>query len=194
MNNWRPGAARGTTVLVGTGQLLVAAAAWARGVPISWPGRDPDGRITCTASDIKTAKDVSIQATLVGVPEVISTIDAVLGLTMLKVKFKSVTGHRQERRAARTVARGQSHSSDTIFEQSVRPSVKDGRHCRCCQGFMDGDELVRDSAARDVPSVGEVSRHSWRRAVGLAWNPSGGACVGNGGRVLMLQRRAASGA
>jgi len=41
-----------------------------------------------------------------------------------------------------------------IFEQSVRPSVKEGQALPLfAQGFMDGDELVRDPAARDVPSV-----------------------------------------
>jgi nucleoid-associated protein YgaU len=77
-----------------------------------------------------------------------------------------------------------------IFEQSVRPTIKDGQAVPLfAQGFMDGDRLVRDPAAPDVPSVGEA----YREIHGV--EPSGpewdsykaiARAIGNGGKILMI--------
>src|SRR3981189_1633511 len=103
MNNYANRAARdGTTVLIGTGQLLVRLLLGLDGARAKISDflalvATPMGRITYAspASGIKTAKDVldPREPLILGVPEVISTIDAVLGLTVLKVPFRSVTGY-----------------------------------------------------------------------------------------------------
>jgi len=203
MNNYVNRVPRdGTTVLVGTGQLLVRLllgldGARAKVSDLVALVATPMGRITYTspASGIKSAKDVldPREPLVLGVPEVISTIDAVLGLTVLKVKFKSVTGYPGKSDVRLALLRNEVNldsQATPIFEQSVRPSVKEGQALPLfAQGFMDGDELVRDPAARDVPSVGEV----YRAIHGVA--PSGPAwesykavarAIGNGGKILML--------
>jgi hypothetical protein len=192
----------GTTVLVGTGQLLVRLllgldGARAKVSDLVALVATPMGRITYTspATGIRTAKDVlnPSEPLVLGVPEVISTIDAVLGLTVLKVKFKSVTGYPGKSDVRLALLRNEVNldsQATPIFEQSVRPSVKDGQALPLfAQGFMDGDELVRDSAARDVPSVGEVYRaiHGVEPS-GPAWESykAVARAIGNGGKILML--------
>jgi hypothetical protein len=203
MNNYVARVPRdGTTVLVGTGQLLVRLllgldGARAKVSDLVALVATPMGRITYTspASGIRTAKDVlnPSEPLVLGVPEVISTIDAVLGLTVLKVKFKSVTGYPGKSDVRLALLRNEVNldsQATPIFEQSVRPSVKDGQALPLfAQGFMDGDELVRDSAARDVPSVGEVYRaiHGVEPS-GPAWESykAVARAIGNGGKILML--------
>jgi hypothetical protein len=203
MNNYVARVPRdGTTVLVGTGQLMVRLllgldGARAKVSDLVALVATPMGRITYTspASGIRTAKDVlnPREPLVLGVPEVISTIDAVLGLTVLKVKFKSVTGYPGKSDVRLALLRNEVNldsQATPIFEQSVRPSVKDGQALPLfAQGFMDGDELVRDSAARDVPSVGEVYRaiHGVEPS-GPAWESykAVARAIGNGGKILML--------
>jgi hypothetical protein len=203
MNNYVNRVPRdGTTVLVGTGQLLVRLllgldGARAKVSDLVALVATPMGRITYTspASGIKTAKDAlsPSEPLVLGVPEVISTIDAVLGLTVLKVKFKSVTGYPGKSDVRLALLRNEVNldsQATPIFEQSVRPSVKDGQAIPLfAQGFMEGDELVRDSAARDVPSVGEVYRgiHGVEPS-GPAWESykAVARAIGNGGKILML--------
>jgi hypothetical protein len=203
MNNYVNRVPRdGTTVLVGTGQLLVRLLLGLDGARAKVSDfvalvATPMGRITYAspASGIKTAKDVlnPSEPLVLGVPEVISTIDAVLGLTVLKVKFKSVTGYPGKSDVRLALLRNEVNldsQATPIFEQSVRPSVKEGQALPLfAQGFMDGDELVRDSAARDVPSVGEVYRaiHGVEPS-GPAWESykAVARAIGNGGKILML--------
>src|SRR5437016_7764486 len=172
MNNYANRVARdGTTVFIGTGQVLLRIllgldGARAKISDFTALVATPMGRVTYAspATGIKTAKDVLSprEPLILGVPEVISTIDAVLGLTVLKVPFRSVTGYPGKADVRLALLRNEINidsQATPIFEQSVRPTVKDGRAVPLfAQGFMDGDELVRDQAARDVPSVGEVYR------------------------------------
>src|SRR5262249_22555984 len=77
-----------------------------------------------------------------------------------------------------------------IFEQSVRPTIKDGQAVPLfAQGFMDGERLTRDPAAPDVPSVAEVYRemHGVDPA-GPAWESykAVARAIGNGGKILMI--------
>src|SRR5467141_2398728 len=162
MNNYANRAARdGTTVLIGTGQLLVRLllgldGARAKITDLLALVATPMGRITYASppTGIKVAKDAlnPREPLILGVPEVISTIDAVLGLTVLKVKFRSVTGYPGKSEVRLALLRNEVNldsQATPIFEQSVRPSVKEGQALPLfAQGFMDGDELVRDSAAR----------------------------------------------
>src|SRR5215204_3070362 len=155
------------------------------------------GRITYAspATGIKTAKDVlnPREPLILGVPEVISTIDAVLGLTVLKVKFRSVTGYPGKSDVRLALLRNETNidsQATPIFEQSVRPTMKDDRAIPLfAQGFMDGDRLARDPAAPDVLPVGEA----YREIHGV--NPSGpewdsykavARAIGNGGKILMI--------
>jgi putative tricarboxylic transport membrane protein len=203
MNNYVNRVPRdGTTVLVGTGQLLVRLLLGLDGARAKISDlvalvATPMGRITYAspATGITSAKDVlnPREPLVLGVPEVISTIDAVLGLTVLKVKFKSVTGYPGKSDVRLALLRNEVNldsQATPIFEQSVRPSVKEGQALPLfAQGFMDGDELVRDQAARDVPSVGEVYRaiHGVE-PTGPAWESykAVARAIGNGGKILML--------
>jgi hypothetical protein len=203
MNNYANRVPRdGTTVFIGTGQVLLRIMLGLDGARAKISDflalvATPMGRITYAspATGIKAAKDVLSprEPLILGVPEVISTIDAVLGLTVLKVPFRSVTGYPGKADVRLALLRNEINvdsQATPIFEQSVRPSVKDGQAVPLfAQGFMDGDRLTRDPAASDVPSVGEV----YRDIHGV--NPSGPAwesykavarAIGNGGKILMI--------
>ena len=203
MNNYANRAARdGMTVLSGTGQLLIRLllgldGARAKISDLQALVATPMGRITYAspASGIKSVKDVlnPREPLILGVPEVISTIDAVLGLTVLKVKFRSVTGYPGKSDVRLALLRNETNidsQATPIFEQSVRPTMKDLQAIPLfAQGFMDGDRLARDPAAPDVPSVGEA----YREIHGV--DPSGpewdsykavARAIGNGGKILMI--------
>ena len=198
MNNYANRVARdGTTVLIGTGQLLVRLllgldGARAKISDLQALVATPMGRITYASpqTGFKSTKDLlnPREPLILGVPEVISTIDAVLGLTVLKANFKSITGYPGKADVRLALLRNEINldsQSTPIFEQSVRPTVKDGQAIPLfAQGFMDGDKLTRDPAAPDVPSVGgSLSRDPRRRSVGA------GMGILQGGRARDRQRR-----
>ena len=201
MNNYANRIPRdGTTVLIGTGQLLVRLllgldGARAKVSDFQALVATPMGRITYASpqTGFKSSTDLlnPKEPLILGVPEVISTIDAVLGLTVLKANFRSITGYPGKADVRLALLRNEINldsQATPIFEQSVRPTVKDGQAIPLfAQGFMDGDELTRDPAAPDVPSVGEA----YRAIHGV--DPSGPAwesykaiarAIGNGGKIL----------
>src|SRR5438552_1089456 len=203
MNNYANRVPRdGTTVFIGTGQVLLRILLGLDGARAKISDflalvATPMGRVTYAspATGIKTAKDVLSprEPLILGVPEVISTIDAVLGLTVLKVPFRSVTGYPGKAEVRLALLRNEINvdsQATPIFEQSVRPTVKDGQAIPLfAQGFMEGDQLTRDPAAPDVPSVAEA----YRAVHGV--DPSGPEwdaykavvrAIGNGGKILMI--------
>jgi len=203
MNNYANRAPRdGTTVLIGTGQLLMRLLLGLDGARAKISDflalvATPMGRITYAspAAGIKVAKDVlnPREPLILGVPEVISTIDAVLGLTLLKVKFRSVTGYPGKSDVRLALLRNEINldsQATPIFEQRVRPTMKDGGAMPLfAQGFMDGDRLVRDPAAPDVPSVGEAHREiHGADPSGPQWDSYKAVtrAIGNGGKILMI--------
>lgn len=157
----------------------------------------PMGRITYSSpsTGIRSAKDIltSREPLILGVPEVISTIDAVLGLTVLKAPCRSVMGYpgKSDIRLAFLRSEINVDSQTTpIFEQSVRPTVAEGKAVPLfAQGLMDGERLTRDPAAPDVPSLAEVYREiHGTDPSGPAWDSYKAAtrAVGNGGKILMI--------
>jgi hypothetical protein len=203
MNNYANRVPRdGTTVLSGTGQLLVRLLLGLDGARANIAGLQalvatPMGRITYASpqTGFKSNKDLlnPREPLILGVPEVISTIDAVLGLTVLKANFRSITGYPGKSDVRLALLRNEINldsQSTPIFEQSVRPTVKDGQAIPLfAQGFMDGDKLVRDPAAPDVPSVGEAYEmvHGVPPS-GPAWDSykAIARAIGNGGKIMMV--------
>jgi hypothetical protein len=203
MNNYVNRVPRdGTTVLSGTGQLLIRLLLGLDGARANIADfqalvATPMGRITYASpkTGIKTATDIlnSKEPLILGVPEVISTIDAVLGLSVLKVKFQSVTGYPGKSDVRLALLRNETNidsQATPIFEQSVRQTLKAGLAIPLfAQGFMDGGRLVRDPAAPDVLALGELYREI------NGYDPSGPAwdsykaivrAIGNGGKILMI--------
>jgi hypothetical protein len=203
MNNYVNRVPRdGTTVLVGSGQLLVRLLLGLDGARAKISDfrtlvATPMGRITYASpqTGFKSVQDMlnPREPLILRVPEVISTIDAVLGLTVLKANFRSTTGYPGKADVRLALLRNEINldsQSTPIFEQSVRPTVKKGEAIPLfAQGFMDGDHLARDPAAPDIPSVGEA----YRTIHGV--DPSGPAwesykavarAIGNGGKSIMI--------
>jgi hypothetical protein len=203
MNNYANKVPRdGTTVLIGTGQLLLRILLGLDGARAKISDfhalvATPMGRITYAApsAGIKSASDIlqPRESLILGVPEVISTIDAVLGLTLLKAEFRSVMGYPGKSDIRLALLRGEINvdsQATPIFEQSIRPMVREGKAVPLfAQGLMEGDRLVRDPAAPDLPSVAEVFRdiHGTDPS-GPGWEAYKAAvrAVGNGGKILMI--------
>jgi len=192
----------GTTLLIGTGQLLMRIllgldGARAKIADFAALIASPMGRITYAApsTGIKSANDIlhPREPLILGVPEVISTIDATLGLTLLKAEFRPVMGYPGKSDIRLALLRGEINvdaQTTPIFEQSVRPMLREGKAVPLfAQGLMDGETLLRDPAAPDIPTVAEVYReiHAADPA-GPAWEAYKAAvrAVGNGGKILMI--------
>ena len=156
----------------------------------------PMGRVTYAAQStgITSAKDILSprEPLVLGVPEVISTIDAVHGLTLVKANFRAVMGYPGKAETRLALLRNEVNvdsQSTPLFDSGVRPVVKDGKAVALfTQGLMDGDRLVRDPAAPDLPTVVEAYReiHGVEPS-GPAWEAYKAVvrAVGNGGKILM---------
>jgi hypothetical protein len=181
MNNYAQRVPRdGTTVFIGTGQVLLRImlgldGARAKISDFTALVATPMGRITYAspATGIKTAKDALTprEPLILGVPEVISTIDAVLGLTVLKVPFRSVTGYPGKADVRLALLRNEINldsQATPIFEQSVRPTMANGQALPLFAQVMDGDSsrAIRCSDAR-CPKLSRIhgsSRRGRRRS------------------------------
>jgi putative tricarboxylic transport membrane protein len=191
----------GSFVLIGTGQLLIRImlgldASKAKISELQALVASPMGRVTYASSStgIKTAKDIMNprEPLVLGVPEAIATIDSVHGLALLKANYRGVSGYPGKAETRLALQRNEVNvdgQSTPLYDKSVKPLVKEGKALPLfAQGLMDGDRLVRDPAAPDIPTVAEV----YREIHGV--DPSGAPweaykavvrAVGNGGKILM---------
>jgi len=203
MNNYANKVPRdGGTLIIGTGQLLMRILLGVDGARAKISDfqalvATPMGRITYASpsAGIKSAKDILKpgEPLILGVPEVISTIDAVLGLTVLKAAFRPVMGYPGKSDIRLAFQRNEINidsQTTPVFEQSVRPLVAEGKAVPLfAQGLMDGEHLVRDPAAPDVPTVADAYREIYGSdPAGPAWDSYKAAtrAVGNGGKILMI--------
>jgi hypothetical protein len=192
----------GTVVLVGTGQLLMRILLGLDGSDAELADLEPlvaspMGRITYGSSTLGIESGADLMAAeetlILGVPEVISTIDAVLGLEVLGAEFQAIVGYEGKSDTRLALERGEinvDEQTTPLYLTSVTPLVEEGTAVPLfSQGLMDGDELVRDPAAPDVPTVAEVYEaiHGTPPS-GPAWDAYVASirAIGNGGKILMI--------
>src|SRR5215510_7405482 len=191
----------GSFVLVGTGQLLIRIMLGLDGSKSKISELEalvasPMGRITYASpsTGIKTAKDIlnPREPLVLGVPEAISTIDAVHGLSLVRANFRAVTGYPGKAETRLALLRNEVNldsQSTPLFETGVRPVIKEGKAVALfTQGLMDGDKLVRDPGAPDLPTVAEAYREMYGvDPSGPAWEAYKAVvrAIGNGGKILM---------
>lgn len=192
----------GTVLLIGTGQLIMRIMLQLDGSRSKMSDFEaviasPMGRITYASSAVglKSPKDLvdRSEALVLGVPEVISSIDAVLGLKVLEAKFRPVMGYPGKNDTRLALERGELHidsQATPVYEQSVSAMEKAGKAAPIfSQGMMAGDGLERDPAAPNVPTVAEVYKTIHGKAPsGPAWEAYKASirAVGNGGKILMI--------
>jgi putative tricarboxylic transport membrane protein len=191
----------GSFVLIGTGQLLIRIMLGLDGSKAKISELEalvasPMGRITYASptTGIKTPKDIlnPREPLVLGVPEAISTIDAVHGLALVKANFRTVMGYPGKAETRLALLRNEVNvdsQSTPLFETGVRPVIKEGKAVPLfTQGLMDGDKLVRDPGAPDLPTVAEAYREMYGvDPSGPAWEAYKAVvrAVGNGGKILM---------
>jgi hypothetical protein len=191
----------GTVLLIGTGQLLlriVLGLDGARSKPSDLEPliASPMGRVAYvrTTAGVPNAKALLNpgQPLIVGVPEVISTLDTVLGLKVLNVNFRAVMGYPGKNDTRLALERGEVNvdgQATPVYNSSVLPMIRSGLAAPIfAQGLMDGDRLVRDPAAPEIPSVAEVYKEMYGKdPEGPAWEAykSSVRAFGNAGKILM---------
>ncbi len=157
----------------------------------------PMGRVTYAspATGFKSLKDIPHprEPLMAGVPEVISSIDMVLGLTLVKANFRAIMGYPGKAETRLALLRGEVNvdsQATPLFETSVRPVIKQGKALPLfAQGFMEGDKLVRDPAAPDVPTAGEAYREIFGvEPSGPSWEAYKASvrAAGNGGKIMLV--------
>ena len=191
----------GTMVLVASGQAIMRMVlgldgARAKISDMSAMVATPMGRVTYASPvlGIKSLKDLlhPREPLMAGVPEVISSIDMVLGLTLVKAKFRAIFGYPGKAETRLALLRNEVNvdsQATPLFETSVRPAIKEGKALPLfAQGFMEGDKLVRDPAAPDVPTAGEAYREIYgTEPSGPSWEGYKAAvrAAGNGGKIML---------
>jgi putative tricarboxylic transport membrane protein len=194
----------GTTIIIASGQSLMRLVLGLDGAKAKISELEalvatPMGRITygSPVTGIKQLKDLlnPREPLMAGVPEVISSIDMVLGLTLVKANFRAIMGYPGKAETRLALLRNEVNidsQATPLFEASVRPVIKEGKAFPLfAQGFMDGDKLVRDPAAPDVPTAGEAYRdiHGTEPS-GPAWEAyvASVRAAGNGGKILLTHK------
>jgi hypothetical protein len=192
----------GTTLLIGTGQLLLRMMLGLDGARSKLSDFEPViaspmGRITYAATSTGLANKKLLlaptQPLILGVPEVIATIDAVLGLRVLEAKYRSVMGYPGKNETRLALQQGEVNldgQTTPLYETGVTPIVKEGKALPLfSQGLLDGETLIRDPAAPDIATVAEVYREiHGKDPQGPAWEAYKAVVrsIGNGGKILMM--------
>jgi hypothetical protein len=191
----------GTVLLIGTGQLLLRIVlgldgAKSRASDLEPLIASPMGRVAYIR---KTAGVPNVKALLnpgepliVGVPEVIATLDTVLGLKVLDVNFRAIMGYPGKNDTRLALERGEVNvdgQATPVYNSSVSPMIRSGLAAPIfAQGLMEGDKLVRDPAAPEIPSVAEVYKEMYgKEPEGAAWDAYKASvrAFGNAGKILM---------
>lgn len=191
----------GTVLLIGTGQLLLRIVLSLDGAKSKASDLEPliaspMGRVAYVrkSAGVTNAKALLNpgEPLIVGVPEVIATLDTVLGLKVLDVKFRAVMGYPGKNDTRMALERGEVNvdgQATPVYNSSVAPMVRSGVASPIfAQGLMDGDKLVRDPAAPDIPSLAEVYADiHGREPQGPAWDAYTASvrAFGNAGKILM---------
>jgi hypothetical protein len=191
----------GTVLLIGTGQLLLRIVlgldgAKSKAADLEPLIASPMGRIAYARKTAGVPTPRSLlnpgEPLILGVPEVIATLDAVLGLKVLDVKFRAVMGYPGKNDTRMALERGEVNldgQTTPVYNSSVTPMIREGIAAPIfAQGLMEGDKLVRDPAAPDIPSVAEVYREIYgKEPEGQAWEAYKASvrAFGNGGKILM---------
>jgi tripartite-type tricarboxylate transporter receptor subunit TctC len=194
----------GTTIIIASGQSLMRLVLGLDGAKAKISELEalvatPMGRITygSPVTGIKVLKDLlnPREPLMAGVPEVISSIDMVLGLTLVKANFRAIMGYPGKAETRLALLRNEVNidsQATPLFEASVRPVIKEGKAFPLfAQGFMDGDKLVRDPAAPDIPTAGEAYREiHGTEPSGPAWEAyvASVRAAGNGGKILLTHK------
>ncbi|MCB4771572.1 hypothetical protein LGR54_23455 [Ancylobacter sp. Lp-2] len=159
----------------------------------------PLGRTNYIAASTgyKVPKDIfSLKEPLfLGSTDPLSTIGSVVGLNLLKVPFKAVKGYPGKNDAMLAFQRGEITIGDIatpIFKESMMPLVKEGSVIPLfAQGILDGDNLVRDPANPDLPTIAEFYKELYGEPPsGPAWDAYKQVirAIGNGGKILMIHK------
>lgn len=193
----------GTEIMVGTGQLLMRIVLGLEGSTARVADLEPlvslpMGRITYgnSAAGIETPADLldPKEPLILGVPGVVSTIDAVLGLKVIGADYQAIVGYEGKSEAYLAFERNEVNldsQTTPIYLNQVATSVKEGRAVPLfAQGLLNGlGELVRDPGAPDIPTVAEVYEDlHGKPPSGPAWEAFKAAvtAIGNGGKILMI--------
>lgn len=193
----------GETLMVGTGQLLLRIIFGLEGSKAKLSDYEqlaavPMGRIIygLPASRIETVADLKKKdrELILGVPGVISSIEAVLGLEVLGANYRVVRGYPGRKEIALALERGETNvdtQTTPVYETSIRQLVAAKKATPLfAQGLFDAKgNLVRDSAADDVPTVAEVYKELYGKAPeGPTWRAYNTAVTAMGtlGKVLMI--------
>lgn len=130
-----------------------------------------------------------------GSTDPLSTIGSVIGLTLLKVPFKAVKGYPGKNDAMLAFQRGEVTVGDIatpIFKDSMAPLIADGTVLPLfAQGIMKGDELARDPANPELPTIAEFYQTLYGEPPsGPAWEAYKQVirAIGNGGKILMIHK------
>jgi len=130
-----------------------------------------------------------------GSTDPLSTIGSVVGLTLLQVPFKTIKGYPGKNDAMLAFQRGEITVGDIatpIFKETMLPLVEGGSaYALFSQGMMRGDELVRDPAYLELPTIAEFYQQVHDEAPsGPAWEAYKQVirAIGNGGKILVIHK------
>ncbi|MGJ3263289.1 MAG: Bug family tripartite tricarboxylate transporter substrate binding protein [Salinarimonas sp.] len=194
----------GTMLMVGTGQLLMRILLGVEGSTARIADYEPlmagpVGRVTSASADLGIDGPADLmdggEELIVGSAGVMASIDTILGLRLLDVDFRAISGYEGKAETLLAMQRGEASvdgQTTPVYNATVRPLVEEGSVVPLfAQGFIDGEgNLVRDPAAPEIPTVLEVYQEvRGEMPSGPAWNAymATTAATVVAGKVLMIQ-------